>query len=440
MNATPPRRRESVTSFESLGLPEPLLRAVAELGFTAPTPIQERAIPLVAAGHDVVAEAQTGSGKTAAFALPILQRLALDASQAHALRVLVLAPTRELALQIASESFAKFQTKVPKVLAVIGGEPIERQIEALSVGVDILVATPGRLLDLLERGHAGLSDVHTLVLDEADKLLDLGFSEELDTLLGMLGDERQTLLFSATLPQKVLALREKMMRDPVTVRIDEEQVGVTGIHQRVIEVDRGNRRLLLQHLIEIESWGQTLVFVATRRAAENVATKLRRDGIRAAALHGALEQSERGEVLELFKSGAVSTLVATDLASRGIDIPKLFAVLNYDLPRSPRDYVHRIGRTGRAGETGMAVSFVDHDNAAHFRLIEKHGAARVPWEQVPGFELTGEAPPRTRGPAPVKGKRKSKKDKLREAAAREAEEREGAERGDEEQPGQEPSE
>ena len=415
-------RREIVTSFESLGLSGPLLRAVTELGFTAPTPIQERAIPEVAARHDVVAEAQTGSGKTAAFALPVLQRLALESSQTHAPRALVLAPTRELALQVASafQSFAKFQPLPPSVLAVIGGEPIERQIEALSAGVDILVATPGRLLDLVQDAHVELSDVRTLVLDEADKLLDLGFADELDAVLLSLASERQTLLFSATLPEKVLALREKITRDAVTVRVDEEQVGVEGIHQRVIEVDRGKRRMLLQHLMQAESWGQTLVFVATRRAAENVATKLRRDGVRVAALQGALEQSERVDILRRFKSGALSMLIATDLASRGIDIPKLYAVVNYDLPRSPRDYVHRIGRTGRAGEKGMAISFVDYENAAHFRLIEKHGGAKAPWEQVPGFELTGEPPAPAKGPAPVKGKRKSKKDKLREAAAREA--------------------
>jgi len=399
-----------------------LLRAVAELGFTVPTPIQERAIPEVAAGRDVVAESQTGSGKTAAFALPILQRLALETSQARALRVLVLAPTRELALQVAAafKSFAKYEPHPPRVLAVIGGEVIERQVDALSAGVDILVATPGRLLDLVQGGHAQLADVRTLVLDEADKLLDLGFAEELDALLGMLANERQTLLFSATLPEKVLALRERVTKDAVSVRVDEEQVGVEGIQQRVIQVDRDKRRLLLQHLMQTESWGQTLVFVATRRAAENMAVKLRRDGVRAAALQGALEQSERVDILRRFKSGAVSMLVATDIASRGIDIPKLYAVVNFDLPRSPRDYVHRIGRTGRAGEKGMAITFVDHDSAAHFHLIEKHGGAQVPWEQVPGFELTGEAKPRTRGPAPVKGKRKSKKDKLREAAAREA--------------------
>lgn len=409
-------------SFSSLGLPEPLLLAIEKLGYSEPTPIQERAIPLVAAGLDVVAEAQTGSGKTAAFALPILQRLARAPLPGPVLRVLVLVPTRELALQVASafESFARFQTDAPKVLAVIGGEAIEGQVDALRSGADIVVATPGRLLDLVQRGHGQLSDVGTLVLDEADKLLDLGFADQLDAVLASVATERQTLLSSATLPAKVLALQQKTTRDAVVVRTDEEQLGVEGISQRVFEVDRDRRRLLLQHLIGSESWGQALVFVATQRAAENLAAKLHRSGVTAAALHGGLQQAERGDVLETFKRRGVSTLVATDLASRGIDIPKLCAVVNFDLPRSPLDYVHRIGRTGRAGESGMAVSFVDHESSAHFRLIEKRCGVRVPRQQMPGFELTGEAPARTRGSAPVKGKRKSKKDKLREAAAREA--------------------
>jgi superfamily II DNA/RNA helicase len=409
-------------SFSSLGLSAPLLQAVDALGFTSPTPIQEHAIPLIAAGRDVVGEAQTGSGKTAAFALPILEQLALAAMPAGRPRVLVLVPTRELALQVAAafKALARFQPHGPRILAVIGGEPIEQQINALAKGIDVLVATPGRILDLVHNEYADVTELGTLVLDEADKLLDLGFSEELELLLEAFPTDRQTLLFSATLPEKVLSLREKIQREPVTVRVDEEQVGVEGIAQRVFEVDRDKRRLLLQHLIQTESWGQTLVFVATQRATENLSAKLRKDGVTATALHGGLEQSERTEVLKRFKRGGVSTLVATDLAARGIDIPKLFAVVNFDLPRSPRDYVHRIGRTGRAGESGVAVSFVDHESAPHFRLIEKRCGVQVPRESVAGFELSGEAPQRSKGPAPVKGKRKSKKDKLREAAAREA--------------------
>lgn len=411
-----------MSSFDSLDLPRPLLRAVEALGYTVPTPVQEQAIPLIAAGRDVAAEAQTGSGKTAAFALPVLQRL-IAASSTHGwtrVRVVTLAPTRELALQVAAafKAFGKFVPRAPKVLAVIGGEPIERQIKALSGGVDIVVATPGRLLDLVERQEIALGQVETLILDEADKLLDLGFADELAAVLELLPAERQNLLFTATLPEKVLALASRLLRDPVTVRIDPVPTSVEGIEQRVYEVDRDKRRMLLQHLFRSEQWGPTLVFVSTQRAADQLAAKLRIAGLRAAALHGGLEQSERFKALDRFKHGRISLLVATDLASRGIDVPRLGRVVNFDLARSPSDHVHRIGRTGRAGESGVAISFIDHETTPHFELIEKRTRVRVERQQVPGFELTGEAPPRTAGGAPVKGKRPSKKDKLREQAAR----------------------
>jgi len=409
-----------VTSFQSLGLPNHLLRSVRALGYETPTPIQERAIPLVAAGHDIAAEAPTGSGKTAAFALPILGALP-TLTWMTPVRVLTLVPTRELALQVAASfrSLARFAPYSPRVMAVIGGEPISGQISQLDSGVDIVVATPGRLLDLLARGVINLAEVSTLVLDEADRLLDAGFIEQLDELLQALPADRQTLLFTATLPQAVITLGERVLNDPITVRVDETQTPIEGIQQRVYQVDCEKRRLLLQHLMRTGSWGPTLVFVATRRATENLAAKLRVAGFSAAALHGGLEQPERISVLDRFKRGGVSMLIATDLAARGIDIPLLGAVVNYDLPRSPKGYIHRIGRTGRAGESGVAVSFVDHDSEAHFRLIEKRSQIRLTREQVPGFELTGEAPKRSKGKAPVKGRRKSKKDKLREQAARE---------------------
>ncbi|MEZ4321767.1 MAG: DEAD/DEAH box helicase [Myxococcota bacterium] len=408
-------------SFADLELSEPLLRAVAALGFAAPTPIQEDAIPLVLAGRDVLGEAQTGSGKTAAFALPILQRLAVDPPPVSVIRVLVLVPTRELALQVAAafKALARFQAAPPRVLAVIGGEDVDGQIHALDKGVDVLVATPGRMLDLEDNGWARLSDVRTLVLDEADKLLDASFSEELDRLLAALSPDRQTLLFSATLPERVLDVQRRIQRDPVTVRIDEDQVLAEGIAQRVFEVDRDRRRALLQHLIGAEGWGSTLVFVSTQRATGNLSAKLHRDGLSAAALHGGLDQHARIEVLQRFRRGRVRVLVATDLAARGIDLPGLHAVVNFDLPRSPRDHVHRVGRTARAGETGIAVSFVDHASAAHFALIEKRCGFTVAREQVAGFPLSGPPPKKQKGPPPTKGKRKSKKDRLREATARE---------------------
>jgi ATP-dependent RNA helicase RhlE len=412
-----------VNTFQSLGLADHLLQSIRDLGFDAPTPIQVRAIPVISAGNDVAGEAQTGSGKTAAFVLPILQRLCdSPLVESPPVTVLALAPTRELAMQVAGvfTDLAKRAPRPIRILGVIGGEPAERQISALAKGVDVVVATPGRLLDLVDRGVLDLTGLQVLVLDEADRLLDLGFSEALAALLQSIPQERQTLVFSATLPQKVLDLSADVLRDPVTVRVDDAPVGPVGIHQRVIEVDPDSRRMLLQHLMGTESWGRTLVFVATQRASELLSAKLRKAGIWAGALHGGLSQADRVAVLAQLKSGRVPVLVATDLAARGIDIPELGAVVNFDLPRSPHDYLHRIGRTGRAGETGTAVSFIDHTSAAHFRLIEKHSQIDLPRERVPGFELSPEAPRLRSRSAPTKGKRMSKKDKLRAKAAQAA--------------------
>ena len=412
-----------MNTFKSLGLPDHLLRALRDVGFDAPTPIQQRAVPVITAGDDITAEAQTGSGKTAAFVLPILQRLCAAPPLDHSpVRVLTLAPTRELALQVATvyERLAQHAPRPVRALAIIGGEPIEPQIAALTRGVDVVVATPGRLLDLIDRGALDLADLEVLVLDEADKLLDLGFSEALADLLRAMPTDRQTLLFSATLPQRVLDLSANVLRDPVSVRVDAAPVGPVGIHQRAIEVDRYSRRTLLQHLMGAEKWGRTLVFVATQRASENLAAKLRKAGIWADALHGGLAQADRIAVLDQFAHGRVPVLVATDLAARGIDVPDINVVVNFDLPRSPRDYLHRIGRTGRAGATGVAVSFIDHTTTDHFRLIEKRSQIALPREHVAGFEPSAEPPKRGRGPAPVKGRRMSKKDKLRQAAARAA--------------------
>lgn len=406
-----------MTSFHLLGLPEHLLRAVKAQEYLQPTPIQSRAIPLVADGQDVAAEAPTGSGKTAAFVLPILSWLCARSPPASPapVRVLVLAPTRELALQVAASfrALSRSAPYTPRVLAIIGGEPIRNQIDTLSLGVSVVVATPGRLLDLVASDDIDLSSVQTLVLDEADRLLEAGFAAELDRLLACAPAERQTLLFSATLPQKVLELAERVQRSPSIVRIDEQPRAAVGIEQRVYEVNRDRRRMLLQHLVQAEEWKRTLVFVATKKATENLAAKLRKAGLRASALHGDLEQSERISVLGRFKRGGVAVLVATDLAARGIDVPLLEVVVNFDLPRSTRGYIHRIGRTGRAGEAGLAVSFVDHDSEAHLRLIEKKNHLTLSRQQVPGFERTGEAAKKVKGKAPVKGKRRSKKDKLR---------------------------
>jgi superfamily II DNA/RNA helicase len=411
-------------SFDSLGLSAHLLRAVQTLGYDAPTPVQQRSIPLVIAGVDLAAEAQTGSGKTAAFVLPILHKMAADAAgmAPKTIGVLTITPTRELALQIAEAytQLGQFADSPPKVLSVIGGTSINDQVSALAGGIDIVVATPGRLLDLLEREALDASHVHTLVLDEADKLLDVGFNDELTVLLSALPSQRQNLLFSATLPQKVLTMSARVLNEPTMVRIDKQNTPVATIDQRVYQVDRDRRRQLLQHLLKTETWGQTLIFAATQRGAANLAKKLRVDGFKATEIHGGLDQEDRIFALKRFKSGKARILVATDIAARGIDIPRLGAVVNFDLPRAAADYIHRIGRTGRAGESGIAVTFVDHETEGHLRLIEKKNQLMLTREQVPGFELGESFTENIKGPAPKKGKRKSKKDKLREKQAREA--------------------
>jgi ATP-dependent RNA helicase RhlE len=413
-----------MTSFRSLGLSDHLLRAVQVQGYDVPTPIQQRAIPPIIAGVDLAAEAQTGSGKTAAFVLPILQKLTLHATEPspQSIGVLTITPTRELALQIASifKSLSQFAESPPTVLSIIGGTPIDAQLTALRSRVDIVVATPGRLIDLMERGAMDLSHAHTLVLDEADKLLDVGFNEELTVLLNALPPQRQNLLFSATLPQKVLNLSARVLNEPTVLRIDEQHTPVATIEQRVYQVDRAKRRPLLQHLLKTEEWGQVLIFSATQKGAENLGKKLRIDGFAAIEIHGGLEQDDRVFALNRFKSGKAQILVATDIAARGIDIPLLSAVVNFDLPRAPTDYVHRIGRTGRAGESGVAVTFVDHETEAHLRLIEKKNHLMLTRRQVPGYEALEPITERTKGPPPKKGKRKSKKDKLREKKARES--------------------
>jgi ATP-dependent RNA helicase RhlE len=411
-------------SFDSLGLSDHLLRAVQAQGYGAPTPIQQRSIPHITAGVDLAAEAQTGSGKTAAFVLPILQKMAHQAAEStpKTIGVLTITPTRELALQIGQtfKLLGQFSEPPPKVLTIIGGTSISDQISTLSSGVDIVVATPGRLLDLMEREAIHLNHVHTLVLDEADKLLDVGFSDELTVLLDALPSQRQNLLFSATLPQKVLNMSARVLNEPTVLRIDEQHTPVDTIDQRVYQVDREKRRQLLQHLLKTESWGQTLIFAATQRGTANLAKKLRVDGFLAIEIHGGLDQSDRIFALKRFKSGKARIMVATDIAARGIDIPRLGAVVNFDLPRAPVDYIHRIGRTGRAGASGIAVTFVDHETEGHLRLIEKKNQLMLTRQQISGFEIRDSSTEKTKGPAPKKGRRKSKKDKLREQQSQQA--------------------
>jgi ATP-dependent RNA helicase RhlE len=376
-------------SFSSLGLLPELLRAVGDSNYPAPTPIQTEAIPAILAGRDVLACAQTGSGKTAAFALPLLQNLAsLERDTPLRVRTLILVPTRELAAQVGESIrfFAGYLPRSLKVITVFGGVSINPQMMALRGGADVVIATPGRLLDLVDHNALRLADATTLVLDEADRLLDLGFSDELARVLERLPWRRQSLLFSATFPPTVQALAEQLLNDPIRIDVPAPVVTEPAILQRSIHVDTARRTQLLRYLINTHGWTRTLVFVATRYATGHVAEKLRRAGIPAAALSGDLSQGARTKALADFKAARVKVLVATDVAARGIDIAQLPAVVNYDLPRSTTDYVHRIGRTGRAGESGVAVSFVPAVVEDHFRLIEKRQGQRVPREIIAGFE------------------------------------------------------
>ena len=420
-------------SFTELGLQAPLVRAAAAAGWATPRGIQAAVIPAVLQGRDVLGQAPTGSGKTGAFLLPLLQRLlstpGLAQEHPRRLRVLVLAPTRELAVQTAAAG----QALAPqlKTVVTVGGLSINPQMMALRGGAHLLVATPGRLLDLARQNAVRLADLQTVVLDEADRLLDAGFADETQQVLALLPPQRQTLLFSATLPAAVLALADALQSNALKLHDTATATGINEaespsdpaphITQRAVEVDTPRRTALLRQLLRTEAWPRVLVFVATQHSAEHVADKLRQQSISAAALHGDLSQGRRSQVLADFAAGKLTVMVATDLASRGIDIVELPAVVNYDLPRSAVDYTHRIGRTGRAGLSGVAVSFICADapgSEAHFRLIEKRQAQRVPREQVEGFEPAAVLPARAADAnGGIKGKRKSKKDKLRAGMA-----------------------
>jgi ATP-dependent RNA helicase RhlE len=410
-------------SFGPLGLSPALQRAVGDMGLYAPTPVQAEAIPAVLKSQDVWATAPTGSGKTLAFALPLVQRLLATPRQTNfrrPVRTLVLVPTRELAVQVGGV-LAHLADSLPqslKVIAVFGGVSVNPQMMALRGGADLVVATPGRLLDLLEQNALRLADVQHLVLDEADRLLDLGFADELQRVLSLLPVQRQTLLFSATFAPEVQALAARLLRDPVRITALAFEGHQPDITQRAIRVEDKQRTALLRHLIAENSWQQVLVFVATRYACEHVASKLYKAGIYATPFHGEMSQGARQEVLSEFKAGRWDVVVTTDLAARGIDIARLPVVVNYDLPRSATDYTHRIGRTGRAGAHGDAVSFVTAAALAHWQLIHKRESLELPLEHIPGFEPMDTPPPPSPGNGGIKGSRPSKKDKLRAAAAK----------------------
>ncbi|MGB5918620.1 DEAD/DEAH box helicase [Arcobacter sp.] len=406
-------------SFFKLKLSDKINKALTENTYIKPTAIQEKVIPLVLEHKDIIARAQTGSGKTASFVLPILNLWNNQNYEGKPkIRCLVLTPTRELAVQVSTAflTFSKYMNKKPKVVSVIGGESIGEQLLNIQKGCDIVVATTGRLLDILKKKQMDLSNLNFLVLDEADKMLDFGFEEELELLLQVLPKKRQNLLFSATYPAKMLNIASKITQNPIEISIENEETTVKSINQRVIEVNKENRSALLRHLIKEEKWEQVLVFMANKRSCDNIASKFRKYGFVVESFHGDLIQEERNETLEDFKSKKIKVLFATDIAARGLHIDNISCVVNYDLPRASADYIHRIGRTGRAGKSGIAVSFISHEDKEHFALIEKRSNINLEKEQIIGFELTGTLIEKNKGTAPIKGKRKSKKDKLREEA------------------------
>lgn len=418
-------------SFDTLGLNAALCQATATQGFDQPTPIQAEAIPCVLQGRDVMAQAQTGSGKTLAYVLPVLQLLMStaasrdEAPKKRITQVLVLVPTRELATQVSEvlRDMARPLTQSIKVGTVFGGVSINPQMMSLRSGADVVVATPGRLLDLVDHNALHLGQVQHLVLDEADRLLDLGFADELQRVLALLPPKRQNLLFSATFAPEVQSLAEALLHQPARITIAHTEAHAPDIAQRAIAVDEQKRTPLLRHLIKQHSWTRVLVFVATRYACEHVANKLYQAGVFATAFHGEMSQGARQEVLTEFKEERWEVLVTTDLASRGIDIANMPVVVNYDLPRSATDYTHRIGRTGRAGASGVAVSFVTASSLAHWQLIQKRERIQLPLEHIEGFEPTDTPVPLPvliDGNGGIKGKRPSKKDKLRAAAAKQA--------------------
>jgi ATP-dependent RNA helicase RhlE len=364
--------------FSDLKLVEPLLRAVQQEGYSTPTPIQQQAIPHILAARDVLGCAQTGTGKTAAFALPILQRLLETPRQGKHVRVLVLAPTRELATQI-GESFTTYGKHTPvKQVTIFGGVGQNPQVEALRRGPEVLVAAPGRLLDLMGQGFVRLDRIEILVLDEADRMLDMGFINDVRKIIKMLPRERQTLLFSATMPAEIMNLAHSILHQPVSVEVTPVASTVEKIRQAVFFVDKKNKPALLRHILEDDTIRRALVFTRTKHGANKVVEQLGRYDIEAQAIHGNKSQSAREKALAGFKRGTLRILVATDIAARGIDVDDVTHVINYDLPNEPETYVHRIGRTARAGASGVAYSFCDAEERAYLRQIEKLIRLQVP--------------------------------------------------------------
>lgn len=405
-------------TFADLGLIPTLVERLGELEYTTPTPIQSHTIPHLLEGRDLIGGANTGSGKTAAFALPILQNIYQQQNtrsrRGNYVSHLILVPTRELASQVAYniKSYSYHLRNEIKTVAVFGGVSVNPQMQQLRGGSDIVVATPGRLLDLVSSNAIKLDQVKTLVLDEADRMLSLGFTEELNKILDLLPEKKQTLLFSATFPEKVTDLAKGLLDFPVEVQLQSAEAST--LVQRVFSVNKGQKTAVLAHLIKQNQWRQALIFVNAKNACNHLAQKLSKRGITAEVFHGDKGQGARTRVLDGFKSGEIQVLIATDIAARGLDIEKLPVVINFDLPRSPADYMHRIGRSGRAGEVGLGLSLIDYDDYHHFKVIEKKNKFRLEREQVAGFEVEEDqseayfAPLKPRAKPEGTGKKKKK--------------------------------
>ncbi len=397
-------------TFASLGLSDSLLRAVSEQGYDTPSPVQREAIPAVLAGRDVMAAAQTGTGKTAGFTLPLLQQLSGgERAKSNCIRALVLTPTRELAAQVADAVATYGQHLSLRSAVVFGGVKINPQMQKLRGGVDVLVATPGRLLDLYNQNAIKFSQLEILVLDEADRMLDMGFIRDIRKILALLPKQRQNMLFSATFSNEIRRMAGSILHDPVQIEVSPRNAAAKSVKQSVFEVDKTSKTALLSFLVGSNNWQQVLVFTRTKHGANRLTQKLERDGIKAAAIHGNKSQGARTKALAQFKSGVVRVLVATDIAARGIDIDQLPHVVNFELPNVPEDYVHRIGRTGRAGAEGEAISLVSADEAKLLQGIETLIQQRLPRETEVGFEPKHPVPltePRKGGPrAPKKPKK-----------------------------------
>lgn len=380
-------------NFTDLGLSEALLKAVLEEGYSTPTPIQAQAIPAVLKGHDLMASAQTGTGKTAGFTLPLLQKLAaMPRTRANHTRALILTPTRELAAQVHASIETYGRHLALRSAVVFGGVKINPQMQKLRGGVEILVATPGRLLDLYQQNAIKFDDINTLVLDEADRMLDMGFINDIRKILAMLPKQRQNLMFSATFSPEIQKLAKGLLNNPVQISVTPMNTATELVEQKLYVVDKSSKSDLLKHLIKSEAWYQALVFSRTKHGANKIVKQLETAGIHAAAIHGNKSQAHRTKVLDRFKQGQLQILVATDIAARGIDIDQLPQVVNYDLPQVPEDYVHRIGRTGRAGATGRAISFVSADETKQLRDIERLLKRPITRVQLPGFEVSQPLP------------------------------------------------